>query len=104
MSAAVFVKKIVQTNSQKVVLADVTLDSSYPTGGEVLTPALFGLNGIDHVVSGTPNLGGFVSTYDPAINAIKLFVTTSGTTIPLVELANAESAATAVVPLVVFGN
>lgn len=31
------------------VQADVTFDSSYPTGGEVLTAADFGLNDLDNV-------------------------------------------------------
>lgn len=104
MTIAVFVKQTFDTPDGKIVLADVTMDSSYPSpGGEVVTPAQLGLSGINHVVVGSPPLGGFAAGWDPSTNAISLWVSTTGADTPLIELANTESAATAIVPVCALG-
>lgn len=103
MAIAVVVKKTNNVQNSKIVLADVTLDSSYPSGGESLVPSDFGLLGINHVIVGSPPLGGFLAAYDPIALKLKLFQSTTGTPALLVEVANTTSAATAVVPVCVFG-
>lgn len=103
MTIAVAVKKTVNVNTNKIVLADVTLDNSYPTGGEAVVASDFGLAGINHVICGSPPLGGFVATYDPIAGKIKLWQSTTGAPALLVEVADTTSAATAVVPMTVYG-
>lgn len=103
MTIAIAVKKTINLQNSKVVLCDVTMDSSYPTGGEALAPSDFGLLGINHVIVGAPPLGGFLPAYDPTNLKLKLFVSTTGTPSLLIEHANATSASTAVIPCVVFG-
>lgn len=103
MAVTVFNKRTMDTISAKVVLADVTMDSSYPTGGELVTPAQFGLSGIYDVIVGSPPLGGFAAAWNRATNAISLWVSTTGAPTVLIELANTQSAATAIVPVCVIG-
>lgn len=43
---------------------DITFDSSYPTGGESLTPAALGLVSVDIVLA--TGTGGYVFKYDKA--------------------------------------
>lgn len=104
MAATVAVKRTYAASNGKIVTGTVTMDSSYLTGGELVTPADFGLNGIDHVIVGNPPLGGFVASYAAATGAIKLWYSTTGAPNILVEVTSGVSAATAVVPVVVFGN
>lgn len=48
--------------AKRCVIADVDLDSSYPTGGESLTPANLRLGRIDFLIA-EPS-AGYVFTYD----------------------------------------
>lgn len=51
-------------------IAEITFDNSYPTGGESVTAAQFGLQSIDMVVlSGS---GGYIAEYDYTNNKIKV--------------------------------
>lgn len=103
MAISVAIKRTSHIENNKVVTASITLDSSYPTGGEVVVPSDFGLQGIDHMIVGSPPLGGFLATYDPIAGKIKLWQSTTGAPALLVEVADTTSAATAVVPVLVFG-
>jgi hypothetical protein len=103
MGATVVIQKTHNTDKCKIVLAKVTMDSSYLTGGELVTPANFGLSGIYGMICGNPPLGGFIATYDPVTGSIPLWVSTTATPGVLTQLGSTVSAATAVVPVVVFG-
>lgn len=87
----------------KVVLAQVTFDNSYPTGGEAITLSDLGLVGVDLIICGLPVAGGFVPTYDNANQKIKLYASTTGTPSALVEFTNTGDASAAVVPIVAWG-
>lgn len=57
------------------VHADVAGDTSYPTGGSSLTPAMLGLSEIHHV-DFNPEPGGGLAVYDYANQKMKIFPTT----------------------------
>jgi hypothetical protein len=62
--------------NRKTVIATITGDTSYPTGGSALTPAQLGLRRVDY--ADTPQaVGGVSFTYDYANN--KLLSFTGGT-------------------------
>jgi len=62
--------------NRKCVIATITGDSSYPTGGSALTPAQLGLRNIDY--ADTPQaVGGVSFTFDRTNN--KLLSFTGGT-------------------------
>lgn len=103
MAATITIVKTHNTNKAKVVLANVTMDSSYLTGGELVTPADFGLSGIYGAIVGNPPLGGVIATFDPITNAIPLWQSTTATPGVLTQVASTQNVATAVVPIVVFG-
>jgi hypothetical protein len=103
MAISTFIAKTSAVEQLKIVVANSTLDSSYPTGGYAVVPSDFGLRGIFAVVAGSPPLGGFVATYDAVAGKVKLFQSTTGAPAALVEVANATNVATSIVPLVVFG-
>lgn len=103
MTIAVSIIKSSAVENSKFVSANVTLDSSYPTGGEVVAASDFGLTGIHQIICGNPPLGGFAASYDPINRKIKLFQSTTGAPALLVEVADTTSAATAVVPVLVIG-
>lgn len=54
----------------QVRVATVTLDASYPTGGEVLTAAQFNLSEIIWVLPGAPSID------DQALNSVKYVAAT----------------------------
>ena len=56
-------------------LCDIAFDSSYPTGGEALTPASLGLERIEHI-SIEPN-GGYFFEYDYDNAKLKAFTPTA---------------------------
>ena len=53
------------------VIATVTFDSSYATGGESLTPASLGFQTFDYV--GLTTSGGYVFEYDHANSKVKAY-------------------------------
>ena len=71
MSASVALKKKFKFGNGFGVVADVTLDSSYPTGGEALTAQQFGLTTLDFVLC-SPS-GGYIAEFDHANSKIKVF-------------------------------
>lgn len=48
----------VVVGNRRSVLAKVTFDSSYPTGGEILSPSMVGLEQIDSVLCNSATSGG----------------------------------------------
>lgn len=86
--------------NDRVVVADVTFDSSYATGGESLTASDLGFPSgqIFHVSTPATN-GANIFAFDHAASKIKAFVTTTG-----VEVANAVNLATVTVRLKVIGR
>lgn len=58
-------------SSRACVLADITFDASYPTGGEALTPAQLQLDAVDAVFA--ENADGFVVEYDRSAEKVKVF-------------------------------
>jgi hypothetical protein len=65
--------------NKRVVLADVTFDSSYPTGGESITPAVLGLSDIDAIF--TNGAKGWGVVYDKANAKLMAYGSTAGTEI-----------------------
>jgi hypothetical protein len=63
--------------NKKHVVADVTFDSSYPTGGEALTAANLGMTKIDYAECNVKAVGGTVNVanvyYDRANSKIQVF-------------------------------
>lgn len=57
---------------KRVFQGRITFDSSYPTGGEVLTPAEVGLTRIDHVIV-TAKGGTEVVVWDHANSKLQIF-------------------------------
>lgn len=103
MTIAVRVQKTSHLENSKVVLAEITMDNSYPTGGEAVVPSDFGLSGIDAMICGLPPVGGFVPSYLASTGKVKLFASTTGTPSALVEFTNTGDASAAVIPVVVWG-
>lgn len=71
MPASVIVKKKFKFGNGFGVVADVTLDSSYPTGGEALTPQQFGLSVLDFVLPSPA--AGYIFEFDHTNNKLKTF-------------------------------
>lgn len=71
----------------------IDFDSSYPTGGEAVTPDNVGLTRIDHAII-APRLG-FVFSFDLATSKIKAFQgdNTNAAAAPLIEVPNATNMA-----------
>lgn len=105
MAISVLVKRTDNFNTGIMVLADVTLDSSYPTGGYAVTPAQLGLSQIDLVIAGNPDVGGIASSFVTvaAANKLKMWQTTTGANQILVEVANAQDVSTSIVPIMAWG-
>lgn len=62
MALTVSVVKQIRTGNLRGTIADVTFDSSYPTGGELLAPELLGLHSLDFFeVDANP---GYTFKYD----------------------------------------
>lgn len=81
--------------SQKETITDVTFDSSYPTGGEAITPADLSLNRIDSATCEIKTVGGTVNVanahYDEVNSKIVVYDETPA------EVGNGNSLATLVV-------
>lgn len=102
MAISVAVNATVSTSDHKLVFADVTLDSSYPTGGEAVTPEDFGLQGIVDVFTGSVNIATKRALFTQAGRLLKLYVE-DGTSGIEAEAANASDQSAVVVPVQVIG-
>lgn len=71
MPASVVIKDRFRFGNGTMVIADVTMDDSYPTGGEEVLPAKFGLTSLS-MVQAAPS-GGYVLEYDHANKKLKAY-------------------------------
>lgn len=71
MALTIAQKKRAKMGNAFAVAADVTFDSSYPTGGEALAPTTLGLNAIDVMLCETAS--GYMFQYDYANSKLKAF-------------------------------
>lgn len=82
-------------NSFRAIVAELTFDSSYPTGGENLTPAQLGLSRVEVFF---PEQGsGYTIQYDRTNSKLKAF--SAGA-----EVANGTDLSTVVVRALVLGS
>lgn len=82
---------------RKVVLSTVTFDDSYPTGGEAVTAALFGLGLLTTVIPISDN-GTNPVAWDGTNSKLLAYVRTTG-----VEVANAVDLSASVTHLLAIG-
>ncbi len=112
MAASVVINRKIQGKSNalggyKIVLATITFDSSYLTGGELVTPATFGLTAIDamffsgDVLAATLALS--VPSYDRTVGAVRLFGSNGAAPAQLVEIASTTDVSAQIYRVVVFG-
>lgn len=75
MALTVSLVKQTVFGDERVVIADITFDSSYATGGEALVPADLGLTTIDHFTAGTGNVSTafYVTQYVASTNKLITF-------------------------------
>lgn len=85
------------TGDRRTVIADVTFDSSYPTGGEALTASDLGLTGTLTYVNAAPAPTGHVCPYDRTNSKLMAF---NGTT----EIANTTDLSTVTTRLMAIGK
>ena len=97
MAATVAIKTSGVAGNRRTVVADVTCDSSYPTGGYASAAADLGFTGgtVD-VMDLAASSGGYVAGYDYTNGKIKLFRQTAATS-ALVEVPNTTNVATEVI-------
>jgi hypothetical protein len=88
---------------QQVRFARVTLDTSYATGGEPISPALFGLTSITALVITSANVASRRPVWVPATQRIRVFVE-DGTSGIEAEAANASNQSTVVFEAMVIGK
>lgn len=89
----------------RVNIIDVTFDSSYPTGGEALTPEDCGMQSIEAVL---PQLGdtGYVVLYDRTNEKLLAYMgdNNNASDGPLIEVANTTDLSTLDVRILVIGR
>lgn len=83
------------TRVNKVVIADVTFDASYPTGGLALTPGQLGLKEITTV--NDDGVGGRTFPYNRSTGKLMAFASTT-------EVANATNLSAVTTRLTVIGR
>ena len=81
--------------------ATITFDSSYPTGGEAVTAANFGLSRILSLTL-APNVG-YVAEYVPSTSKIKAYWTGAATAAVLAEVTDTTNLATAAFEATIVG-
>lgn len=99
--ATVKIVKRLKMGNAKGAIVDFTFGSSYPTGGESLTPAQLGV-GTVQFLDAAPN-GGYLFAYDIAAKKLKAFVAGTAFGTPAQEAANAANLATIVARVLVIG-
>lgn len=89
----------------RVVVADITFDSSYPTGGEDLIPRDVGLANEIYTVQAEPTSGRLVA-YDRTTRKLKAFDFDYNNAAdgPAIEVPNATNLATTSVRALIVGN
>ena len=106
-----FKKRTGLSPTGRCVIADITLSSSYATGGDTITNASLGMSGVDAIIiSGASETSGVVFAIDhPAVSStdckIKAYQdVTPAATAPLPEVAAATNLSTHVIRALVFGD
>ena len=83
-------KRQISAGNMNMVLALVSFDSSYPTGGEALTPGNLGLASIEEIFINAKN--GYIFEYDKANKKLKAFAPSGAAsgvaTIPVTDVAD----------------
>lgn len=90
----------------RVNIVDITFDSSYPTGGESLTPAQCGMD--SEILAVLPELGdtGYAVRYDRANEKLMAYMgdNNNASDGPLIEVADTTDLSTLDVRIVVIGR
>jgi hypothetical protein len=87
------------TANKRVVVADVTLDNSYPTGGEAISPSDVGLQAFEAVlIPSINNAGTRFLVWDQANSKVKVLTALS------TEAANASDQSTTVFRATFIGS
>lgn len=97
----VFVNK---AGKKRQVVTEVTLDSSYPTGGEAITAAQLGLSKVDVAICETNT--GHIAQYDKANAKIKMYYADYDAVADgaLIQVPNATDLSAVVVTVVAYGK
>jgi hypothetical protein len=69
------IKKRSLIGNLRSTIAEVTFDSTYPTGGEEINPQSLGIHGLDFVLA-TPS-DGYLVEFDHATNKLKVLTPTN---------------------------
>lgn len=91
--------------NRRIVIANITFDSSYATGGESLTASDLGLTTIDHVSPGV-STGGYVTVYDHTNSKLLALYGDNNNAAdgPLIDVASTTDLSAVVVRVQVTGN
>lgn len=94
---------------RRAVTVDVTFDSSYPTGGEALTPSQFGLQVVDVVfaelaVAQTGQATALAVSYDRVNEKLQAFETSGTVDTPFAEVDDTDDLSDYVVRLTAIGH
>lgn len=88
--------------NKRISVYDVTMDSSYPTGGESITASDLGLRRVDFAICTVKAVSGTVNVaqahYIPSTGKLKVYDETPG------EVANAADLSNVVIQVVAIGN
>lgn len=84
--------------NKRVVIASLTFDSSYPTGGEAVLPSDFGLSSIDSILCFPHKTMTRLAAYDHANAKVKLYTALS------TEAAAASDQSSITIEVLVVGN
>lgn len=102
MAASVTVNEKTVLGNQRVTFSTVTLDSSYPTGGESVTAAQLGLSSVKAALVNITAVNGTVNVanafYDVANSKVKVFDETPA------EVANTTDLSGTTIVIVAFGK
>lgn len=92
-----------KAGKKRQVVTNVTLDNSYPTGGEAITAVQLGLSRVDTVICTTNT--GHVAQYDKANAKIKMYYADYDAVADgaLIEVANATDLSSVVVTCTAYG-
>lgn len=101
MAATVTIRKRTKYLGMYAVIADVALDSSYPTGGEAVTASQFGLQALQFVLPSTA--AGYMFEFDHTNGKIKAVAPTSAAAGAGTEVANTTNLSAVTVRVLAMG-
>lgn len=104
VSVSVPTKGLDVFGKQRVRIGTVTFDSSYPTGGESVTAASFGLSEIHKLLVIGTRGSGYIVEYVPSSGKLKaLWVDTTVDGAALAEVADTTDLSAVVADVIAFG-